>query len=287
MSGGLLDEQEVRLDLGLGGRVALITGGSRGLGRQTALSLASEGVAVAVTGRSRDSLDQTVADVRALGVRAIGVTSDAFDLSGLEDLHRQVVEGLGPVDILVNNVGGSGSKDDWVDNMVNRPVGSRPSENIETTPVEGLRRVLDVNLFGGFALTRLVLPHMIGQRWGRIVNIASVWGREYGSNIAYMTSKAALIAAAKHTAVSVAKHGVLVNSIAPGMIEAPGGMWERATKEHSEETMQRFYDQVLPMVRFGWPEPVGDLIAFLCSDRAGMITGACIPVDGAQGVSMI
>ena len=101
-----------------------------------------------------------------------------------------------------------------------------------------------------------------------------------------MVSNAALIAATKHTAVSVAKHGVLVNSVAPGMIATPDGTWGNLSREHSDETLRKFYDQVLPMRRFGWPEPVGSLIAFLCSDRAAMITGACIPVDGGQGRTM-
>ena len=128
---------------------------------------------------------------------------------------------------------------------------------------------------------------MVEQKWGRIINIASVWGREHGGNIAYMSAKAALIGWTKHAAVSLARHGVLVNAIAPGMIKAPGGMWETLPMQHSAETMHRFFERVLPMGKFGDPETVGSLIAFLASDRAGMITGTCIPVDGGQGYSLI
>ena len=275
------------MDLGLKGKGARITGGSRGLGRQTAISLASEGVNVAISGRTEDTLTLAAREIRALGVTATPIVSDAADLDALPALHEGAVEALGSVDILVNNVGGSGSKDDWIDVTVNRPRGSRPSENVETTDLEDLKRVFDTNFFNSYTLTKLVLPGMIERRWGRIVNIASIWGREYGSNIAYMSAKAALIAMTKHAAVSLARYGVLVNSVAPGMIAAPGGMWETLPEQHDAETMQRFMDHVLPMGRFGWPEPVGDLIAFLCSDRAGMITGTCIPVDGGQGLTII
>ncbi len=275
------------MDLRLTGKVALITGGSRGLGRQTALSLAVEGIAVAICGRSQGSLQDTAAEVALLGVKCLPIVADASDLDVLSDLHLAVVDGLGPVDILVNNVGGSGSREDWILNMTERSKGDRTSEDVEDTSVGDLKTTFTRNTFNSFSLSRLVLPSMLERRWGRIVNIASVWGREHGGNIAYMSAKAALIGWTKHAAVSLARHGVLVNSIAPGMVKAPGGMWDTLPKEHSAETMERFYERVLPLGRFGDPETVGSLIAFLASDRAGMITGTCIPVDGGQGYSLI
>ena len=276
------------MDLGLGGKVALITGGSRGLGRRTALSLAAEGADVAICGRTESTLKSTADEVAASGGggRCLTVVADVSDLGALDGLHSTVVEALGPVDILVNNVGGSASKDDWILNLTERPVRDRPSENAETTSVADMESIFRRNTFNSFGLPRLVLPSMMERRWGRIVNIASVWGREYGGNIAYMSAKAALIGWTKHAAVSLAPHGVLVNSIAPGMIVAPGGVWDTVPRRHSAETMDRFYERVLPMGRFGDPEAVGSLVAFLSSDRAGMITGACIPVDGGQGVSL-
>ena len=134
---------------------------------------------------------------------------------------------------------------------------------------------------------RLVIPHMQQQRWGRIINIASIWGREQGGNISYISAKAALIAATKNAAVSLGKDGILVNSIAPGSIAHAGGSWERFQRDNPPEIVQSFIDQNLPLGKFGWPEPLGDLIAFLASERAGLITGACIVVDGGQGISMI
>jgi len=258
------------MDLGIKGRVALVTGGSRGLGRQAALSLAAEGVDVAVCGRSRETLDGAVGELRDLGVSAAGFVADIEADSDIEPLHSRAVEVLGPIDILVNNVGGSKAKAD-----------------IDGTSVEHLRGTFDLNLFGGYQLMKLVIPHMREQRWGRIINIASIWGREHGGNIGYMSAKAALIGATKHAALSLAKDGVLVNSIAPGSIEHPGGSWERYRNENPPEVVGDFIEHNLPMGRFGWPEPVGDTVAFLASERASLITGACIVVDGGQSSSMI
>ena len=258
------------MELGIKGKVALVTGASRGLGRQSALSLAQEGVNVAICGRTQVTLDKTVAEIKALGVASMGVVADVSDLSGNEALHQEVVDGLGPVDILVNNAGGSRSRTD-----------------ILGTSLEDFMGTFDFNVFSGVQLMKLVIPHMQEQRWGRIINIASIFGREHGGNLGYMSSKAALIGATKHAALSLAKDGVLVNSIAPGSIAHPGGGWERFQNENPPEEVQSFIEQNLPMGKFGWPEPLGDLVAFLASERAGLITGACIVIDGGQSYSMI
>ena len=258
------------MDLGIAGKTALVTGGSRGLGRQCAMSLAAEGVNVAICGRTADTLGKTVDELTAAGVKSLAVEADVSDVQGMQAVHSQVVDGLGPVDILVNNVGGTRSRDDIVGTSVDEFIGT-----------------FDLNLFGGFQLMKLVIPHMQEQGWGRIVNIASIWGREHGGNISYMSSKAALIGATKHAANSLAKDGILVNSIAPGSISHAGGSWERFQNEQPDDVVQDFIAQNLPMGRFGWPEPVGDLVAFLSSDRAGMVTGACIVVDGGQSHSML
>lgn len=258
------------MDLGIEGKVALVTGGSRGLGKHCALSLAREGVNVAICGRTQKTLDNTRRELEAFGVKATTVVADVSDPSAAASLHQQVVDGLGPVDILVNNVGGSRSRED-----------------ITGTSLADFQATFDTNLFGGFALMKLTIPHMREQKWGRIINIASIWGRESGGNISYMSAKAALIGATKNAAISLAKDGVLVNSLAPGSIAHEGGSWERFQNDNPPETVAAFIEQNLPMGRFGWPEPVGDMVAFLSSDRAGLITGACIVIDGGQGYSMI
>ena len=258
------------MDLGIAGKTALVTGGSRGLGRQAALSLAAEGVNVAICGRTQDTLDLTVAELEALGVKAIGLIGDVSDVETMAELHKNAVTGLGLIDILVNNVGGTRSRED-----------------ITGTSVDDFKATFDLNVFGGYQLMREVIPHMQGQSWGRIINIASIWGRETGGNISYMAAKAALIGATRSTAMSLAKDGILVNSIAPGSIAHAGGSWESFQNNQPPEVVEQFIATQLPMGKFGWPEPLGDLIAFLCSDRAGLITGACIVVDGGQSHSMI
>ena len=258
------------MDLGIKGKKALVTGGSRGLGRQAALSLASEGVSVGICGRSQETLDKTTAEIEAIGVSSVGIVSDVSDHSQMQSLYDQTVSALGPIDILVNNAGGSTARSD-----------------ILGTSLEDFKSTFDLNLFGGFQLMKLSIPHMRSQGWGRIINVASIWGREHGGHISYMSAKAALIGATKNAAITLAKDGVLVNSIAPGSIEHPGGAWERFRKENSPELVQEFIDQNMPMGKFGWPEPVGDLVAFLASDRAGLMTGACVVIDGGQSYSMI
>ena len=258
------------MDLGIAGKNALVTGGSRGLGRQCALSLAAEGVNVAICGRTRDTLDGTVDDLRALGVDAFGVVADVSHPSEMARLHAETVDGLGEIDILVNNAGGS--------------IGAT---DIEGTSLDAFHGVFDLNVFGGYELTRLALEHMRAQGWGRIVNIASIWGREHGGNIGYMSAKAALIAATKHAGLSLAGTGVTVNSIAPGSIAHPGGGWERFQAEQPADVVSGFIETYLPMGRFGWPEPVGDVCAFLASERADLITGSCVVVDGGQSNAMM
>ena len=194
------------MDLGIAGRNALITGGSRGLGRQCAISLGGEGVNVAICGRTESTINATVDELTGLGVRAVGIVADVTQIDDLARLHGDAVKGLGPIDILVNNAGGSMGATDLTE-----------------TPLENYRAVFDFNLFNGYELSRLVLPHMQEQGWGRIINIASIYGREHGGNIAYMSAKAGVIAASKHAGLSLAGSGVTVNSIAPGSILHPGG----------------------------------------------------------------
>ena len=258
------------MDLGIQGKVALVTGGSRGLGKVAALSLAREGVNVAICGRTQSTLDGTVAELEALGVSAQGIVADVTDAEAMPALNQAVVDGLGNVDILVNNAGGS-----------------RAREDIADLPLDDFKAAFDLNLFGGYQLMREVIPHMRRQKWGRIINIASIYGREYGGNLSYMAAKSALISATKHAALSLVTEGICVNSIAPGSISHPEGSWERFQNDNPPEVVEDFISRNLPMGRFGWPEPVGDLVAFLASQRADLITGSCIVVDGGQSWSMI
>ena len=257
------------MDLGIKGRVAIVTGGSRGLGRMSALALAREGVNVAICGRTQSTLDSTVEELKSLGVSSTGIVADITEPPSAKKVYDGTVAELGPVDILVNNVGG------------------RRGTTMMDTTEEQFREGFEYNLFAALRLMKIATPDMKDRQWGRIINIASIWGREYGASPDYMAAKAALIATTKYAAVELVTDNVLVNSIAPGSIIHPGGSWERFSNEQPAEVVQEFISRQLPLGRFGWPEPVGDLVAFLASERASMITGACINVDAGQSKSLI
>ena len=257
------------MDLGVEGRVAMITGGSRGLGREAALALGREGCKVAICAREPEGLDKAVEEMRGLGQEAVGIQADVSTAEGTEKFYQESVSAFGQVDILVNNVGGT-----------------RGGRDFDSATDQDWQDTLDLNLLSAVRTTRFCLPSMKERRWGRIVNIASIWGREYGGGPTYMAAKAAVIAFSKHLALSVASYNVLVNTLAPGSIQFPGGSWERFVNSNTEDVVKEFIARQLPMGRFGWPEPVGAMVAFLCSERADMVTGASITVDGGQSRSL-
>ncbi len=253
------------MDLGIEGKLALITGGSRGLGRQSALALANEGVNIAICARGTDTVNATVNEITSTGVNAKGYTADMGDESAPAELFNKVMNDMGQPDILVNNVGGSMGTSDVV-----------------ASSIDDFNMVIDLNLWSALRMIKLLLPGMMERGWGRIINISSIYGREAGGTAPYMTAKAAMIALSKHAALSSAKSGVTVNSIAPGSILFPGGTWEKFQQNNTPEAVQEFIDRNLPMGKFGWPEPIGATVAFLASNQADLITGTCINVDGGQ-----
>ena len=257
------------MDLGIQGKVAIVTGGSRGLGREAALSLAREGVKVAICGRNQDTLDRTAEELRSFRISALEIVADITQPDSARRVHDQTVAELGSVDILVNNVGG------------------RRGSTIMESSEEQLKAGFEQNLWHAVRLMQLVLPSMKERGWGRIISISSIFGREYGGAVDYMAAKAALIATTKHMALDLARYGILVNCVAPGSILHPGSVWERFSNEQPPEAVQEFISRNLPMGKFGWPEPIGDTVAFLASERASLITGACINVDGGQSRSLI
>ena len=152
--------------------------------------------------------------------------------------------------------------------------------------MERFREGMEVNLFSAVELVALTLPYMRAQRWGRIISISSIYGREYGGSVDYMTAKAGLIAFSKHLALNLAKENVLVNCIAPGSIDFPGSTWDRFQQNNPPEVVDEFIARNLPAGKFGWPEPIGETVAFLASERADLITGTCLNVDGGQSRSL-
>tara|TARA_B100001996_G_C18527083_1_gene541506 strand:- start:81 stop:857 length:777 start_codon:yes stop_codon:yes gene_type:complete len=257
------------MDLGIKNKIALVTGSSRGIGKAAAISLAKEGAKVVICGRNQNTLDTTLSEINKINQNIIGIKCDVTDEKNLITIVNEIKTQLGEIDILINNVGGS----------VNR-------EGIEGTPIKDLNQTFNLNLNPAIKLMQLVIPHMKKQKWGRIINISSVYGRELGGNLSYMTAKAALNSITKHSAIDLARYGILINAVAPGPVSHKDGSWEKFQKNNSKEVVQNFINENLPIGKFGWPEPVGDLIAFLSSENSGFITGTCINIDGGWSRSI-
>ena len=253
------------MDLELTDQSALIIGGSRGIGQAIAHSLAREGARVALVARGEDTLRATVAALRATGAEAHAIVADVSTEAGAQAAVGQAIETLGRVDVLVNNAGGS--------------LGSGAFEKATAAQ---WREVLDLNLMAAVWCSQAAVGWMHEHGGGAIVNVSSICGREYCATAPYMAAKAALIAMTKEMSVSLAKHRIRVNSVAPGSVMFPGGSWDR--RAHSDPArIEKMLRDELPMGRFGTPAEVADVVAFLCSRRASWMTGACVPVDGAQG----
>jgi 3-oxoacyl-[acyl-carrier protein] reductase len=241
------------------GRVALVTGGGRGLGRAIAVRLAGEGAKVAISYRSNaGAAEETAEQVRKAGAGCETFKGDVASPEDVEALIKGVGEALGPVEILVNNAGTTR------DNILLRMKDAEFEE------------VLATNLKGTYLCTRAVLRGMVRARWGRIVNISSVVGLLGNAGQAnYAASKAGMIGFTKSVAREVAGRGITANAVAPGYVET------ELTGALPENVKEQILGQV-PVGRFGEPEEVAEVVVFLAGHRAAYITGQTIAVDGGM-----
>lgn len=241
------------------GKIALVTGGSRGIGRAISLKLAEAGCHTAILYAGReDAARQTAADIENLGVRALAIQCDVSDENQADTAFKRVCEELGAPDILVNNAG-----------IVRDALAMRMS-------AESFRAVLDTNLTGAFNMIHACLPLFIRRRSGRIINISSVSGMMGNPGQAnYASSKAGMIGLTKTIAREVASRGITVNAVAPGFIETD------MTRSMSESALKSGLSAV-PMGRMGSPEDVANAVRFLAGDDAGYITGCVLKVDGGM-----
>ena len=247
--------------MSLKGKVALVTGGSRGIGRAVCLELARQGADVAVNYAGNEAAAQETAQAcRELGVRAVVLRADVADAAACDAMVAQVLEQLGRLDILVNNAG------------ITR------DGLLMTMKEDAWDQVLDTNLKGAFLTMKAVARTMMKQRYGRIVNLSSVVGLHGNAGqVNYAASKAGVIGMTKSLAKELASRGVTVNAVAPGFIDTD--MTAALT-----ETAKNAALGSIPMGRMGTPENVAKAVAFLAGEDAGYITGQVLAVDG--GMSM-
>lgn len=254
------------MDLGLAGRVALITGGSEGIGRATAEELAREGVRVAICARRPDVLSQAVDDIRAS--TGVGVLAISADVSRADDVALcvdRVSAELGPITLLVNNAGTSAAG------------------GLESVGDEAWYADLDLKLMAAVRLSRLVVPGMRDAGGGRIINITNIGAKQPGANsLPTSVSRAAGIALTKAMSKELARDNILVNTVCIGLIKS-AQIARAATRRHPDLPLDDAYERMgaaVPLGRVGEASDVAALIAFLLSERAGYITGVAINVDG-------
>jgi 3-oxoacyl-[acyl-carrier protein] reductase len=256
------------MDLQLKDKIAIVTGSSRGLGLACAAALLNEGCRVTICARGEARLAEAAAELSQIGPHLLAVRADVATAQGVEQVVRETLERFGGLDILVNNVGLA-----------------RGATIVDTSDAEW-SEAFDQTLYPAIRASRLAVPHMRRRGGGAIVMIASIWGRESGGRMTYNAVKAAEISLAKSMAQQLARDNIRVNSVAPGSILFPGGSWDRRRQE-DPAGIAEFVARELPFGRFGRPEEVGAVVAFLVSPRASWISGASVPVDGCQSRSLI
>ncbi len=253
------------MDLQLTGKAALITGGSRGIGRAIALRLAGEGCSVGICARGPDDLNRTVGELRNYGASVCGVLADVGQDGEVERFVAEAAVELGRIDLLVVNAGSNSGE--------RRFLASTPSDWLQT---------FELNVGHAARAIRACVPHMQQVAGGAVVIIASISGWKPAPFPQYGAAKAAEIYLAMELGRELAPERIRVNAVSPGSILSPDGDWD-AYRDRAPERFTRFVERDFPFDRLGTPEEVADVVTFLLSERASWISGTQICVDGAQG----
>jgi 3-oxoacyl-[acyl-carrier protein] reductase len=246
------------MKFGLEGKGVIVTGGSRGIGREIALTFAGEGAHVAICARGIDALQTTASQLRERGVKVHAQQCDVADPKALNEFLEASRSALGAVHVLVNNASGFGGTDDEA----------------------GWRAGIEIDLMASVRASWKVAPWIRESGGGSIIHISSTAALEAPTPIPYAALKMALVSHAKNLAIQLGTDGIRVNCVAPGSIEFAGGMWDRIRTENPEQ--YEAIRQSIPSGRLGTPEEVARVVVFLASEAASWVTGVTLSVDGGQ-----
>ena len=265
----------------LEGKVAVVTGGSKGIGRGIADALIDEGCHLCICSRNEDEVRQAAEELEergADGVRVLAIVADLMDEADRQRLVEETVQEFGTVDILVNNAGTVGE-----------------GGTLEATPLEEWRDLFELNLFAVVDLVKQVVPRMQEKGWGRIINVSSENGTQpYPDMISYSASKGALDNFSKSLSKQYAKDGILVNTVSPAFIETPlvNTMMEQAAEQQGiskDKAVEQFLENERPHIELERPgriEEVGPVVAFLASEKASFVNGSNYRIDGGSVASV-
>lgn len=252
------------IDYGIEGKVALVTGGSHGIGQAIAIALAREGCLVAICARDPIRIEETVDLIESKGVIGMGVQADVLCKEDIQQVMKTVTIDLGPPDILINNVGGGGS---W------------GLPEYEKTGEDVWQEVYDKNTGAAIRFSMLAIPYMMQQEWGRVVTISSTCGTKHHGRPWFVVAKSAEIGLMNSLAQEsrYVKKNITFNSVCPGPIMIPDTGWAKNTEKRER------YEKNSVSGRLGTPEEVAAVVCFLCSEQASLVNGAVIEVDGGGG----
>jgi NAD(P)-dependent dehydrogenase (short-subunit alcohol dehydrogenase family) len=246
----------------LSGKVAVVTGSGskRGIGREIAMSLSKQGASIVIADMNQEGIDEVVADIRSAGGNAMGVILNVTDEESVNTVVEKTLATFGSLDILVNNAG------------ISQKV------TVEDMTLEDMKRIFNVNMFGLFLMTQAAMKPMKEKRWGRIINLSSVSGKRGGGVFGgahYSASKAAVLGFSKNLAREVAKDGITVNCVAPGLVNTD--IWKSMPEEMAKKVIEG-----IPMGRPGETKEIASTITFLASSEASYITGEDIDINGGS-----